>query len=156
MILAIQSCHRHGFIHRDIKPENLLLTANGDIMLADFGWSVHAPISKRKTMCGTVDYLPPEMIENRPYNEKVDYWCVGVLCYELIVGKPPFESTSQNATFERIKKVDIKWPTFMSASAKDLVSKLLKYNPNDRINMVETRENRWILDMKTRNQEVNI
>jgi len=152
---AIDYCHKNKVIHRDIKPENLLLTAKGDIMLADFGWSVHAPVSKRKTMCGTVDYLPPEMIENRPYNEKVDYWCVGVLCYELIVGKPPFESSSQNATFERIKKVDIKWPPFMSAPARDLISKLLKYNPNERINMVETRSHPWIMNMKAHNQDIS-
>lgn len=152
---AIEYCHRNKVIHRDIKPENLLLTANGDIMLADFGWSVHAPASKRKTMCGTVDYLPPEMIENRLYNEKVDYWCVGVLCYELIVGKPPFESNSQNSTFERIKKVDIEWPKFMSHLAKDLISKLLKYNPNDRLPMIEVRKHPWILEMKKKREETS-
>ncbi|XKL62885.1 hypothetical protein PGB90_002718 [Kerria lacca] len=147
---AIDYCHKNKVIHRDIKPENLLLTATGDIMLADFGWSVHAPCSKRKTMCGTVDYLPPEMIENRAYNEKVDYWCVGVLCYELIVGKPPFETNSQNLTFERIKKVDVKYPSFMSALAKDLISKLLKYNPSDRLTMTEVRQHPWILSTKTK------
>ena len=56
-------------------------------------------------MCGTLDYLPPEMIEGRTYNEKVDLWCIGVLCYELLVGNPPFESASHNETYRRILKV---------------------------------------------------
>lgn len=56
-------------------------------------------------MCGTLDYLPPEMIERRIYDEKVDLWCIGVLCYELLVGNPPFESPSHNETYRRILKV---------------------------------------------------
>ena len=60
---ALVYCHAKKVIHRDIKPENLLLDSKGDLKIADFGWSVHAPSSKRATMCGTLDYLPPEMIE---------------------------------------------------------------------------------------------
>lgn len=56
-------------------------------------------------MCGTLDYLPPEMIEGRTHNEKVDLWCIGILCYELLVGNPPFESASHNETYRRIVKV---------------------------------------------------
>lgn len=59
-------------------------------------------------MCGTLDYLPPEMIEGRTYDEKVDLWCIGVLCYELLVGNPPFESSTHNETYKRILKVS--WP----------------------------------------------
>jgi serine/threonine protein kinase len=59
-------------------------------------------------MCGTLDYLPPEMVEGRTYDEKVDLWCIGVLCYELLVGNPPFESPSHNETYRRILKVG--WP----------------------------------------------
>lgn len=74
---ALNYCHEHNVIHRDIKPENLLLTITGDIKLADFGWSVHAPSSMRKTLCGTLDYLAPEMVENQPYRKMVDNWCLG-------------------------------------------------------------------------------
>lgn len=59
-------------------------------------------------MCGTLDYLPPEIIEGRTYNEKVDLWCIGVLCYELLVGSPPFESTSHSETCRRI--LQVRWP----------------------------------------------
>ncbi len=102
-------------IHRDIKPENLLLDSKGDVKIADFGWSVHAPSSKRATMCGTLDYLPPEMVEGHEHDEKVDLWSLGVLCYEFLVGKPPFEAESHADTYRRITHVDIKWPHTMSA-----------------------------------------
>lgn len=78
-------------MHRDLKPENLL-NSFGKIKLSDFGWSVHAPSNRRATMCGTLDYLPPEMINHESYTRHVDIWCIGILTYEFVVGKPPFES----------------------------------------------------------------
>ncbi|KAK2549987.1 Aurora kinase A-A [Acropora cervicornis] len=68
---ALKYCHAKKVIHRDIKPENLLLGIKGDLKIADFGWSVHAPSSRRTTICGTLDYLPPEMIEGREHDEKL-------------------------------------------------------------------------------------
>jgi len=61
-------------------------------------------------MCGTLDYLPPEMIEGHSHDEKVDLWSLGVLCYEFLVGKPPFEAQTHADTYKRITSVDIKWP----------------------------------------------
>lgn len=107
---ALAYLHSKHIIHRDIKPENLLLGINGELKLADFGWSVHAPSNRcaftfsfqgakhsdvdahrRTTLCGTLDYLPPEMVNQKPHTEKVDLWALGVLTYEFVVGKPPFE-----------------------------------------------------------------
>ncbi len=68
---AFAYCHCKKVIHRDIKPENLLVSLKGDIKIADFGWSVHAPSSRRNTMCGTLDYLAPEMVEHKQHDEKV-------------------------------------------------------------------------------------
>ena len=90
------------------------MDSKGDLKIADFGWSVHAPSSKRATMCGTLDYLPPEMVEGNSHDEKVDLWSLGVLCYEFLVGKPPFEAESHAETYRRITHVDIKWPHTMS------------------------------------------
>ena len=73
---ALRYCHSKKVIHRDIKPENLLLDMKGELKIADFGWSVHAPSSKRATMCGTLDYLPPEMIEGSTHDEKVKLACL--------------------------------------------------------------------------------
>ena len=89
---ALGFCHLKHVIHRDIKPENLLLGYKGEIKIADFGWSVHAPSSRRTTLCGTLDYLPPEMIENKDHDHSVDIWALGVLAYEFLVGSPPFEA----------------------------------------------------------------
>ncbi len=91
---ALSYLHSKHVIHRDIKPENLLLGINGELKIGDFGWSVHAPGNRRKTLCGTLDYLPPEMVEGKEHSEKVDYWALGVLTYEFICGAPPFEDLS--------------------------------------------------------------
>ncbi|XP_059989119.1 aurora kinase B isoform X3 [Lagenorhynchus albirostris] len=141
---ALIYCHGKKVIHRDIKPENLLLGLQGELKIADFGWSVHAPSLRRKTMCGTLDYLPPEMIEGRTHNEKVDLWCIGVLCYELLVGNPPFESASHNETYRRIVKVDLKIPPSMPAGAQDLISKLLKHNPSERLPLAQVAAHPWV------------
>uniref|UniRef100_A0A3Q3GRJ8 non-specific serine/threonine protein kinase n=1 Tax=Labrus bergylta TaxID=56723 RepID=A0A3Q3GRJ8_9LABR len=104
---ALLYCHEKKVIHRDIKPENLLLGYRGELKIADFGWSVHAPSLRRRTMCGTLDYLPPEMIEGHTHSEKVDLWCIGVLCYECLIGNPPFETASHSETYKRITKVGV-------------------------------------------------
>ncbi|XP_043438995.1 aurora kinase B isoform X4 [Prionailurus viverrinus] len=141
---ALLYCHGKKVIHRDIKPENLLLGLQGELKIADFGWSVHAPSLRRKTMCGTLDYLPPEMIEGRTHNEKVDLWCIGVLCYELLVGNPPFESASHNETYRRIVKVDLKFPPSVPTGAQDLISKLLKHNPSERLPLAQVSAHPWV------------
>lgn len=81
-------------------------------------------VFRRKTMCGTLDYLPPEMVTGREYDERVDFWCLGVLCYEFLVGRPPFESGQQEDTYKRIQAVDVKYPECVRAPARDLISKV--------------------------------
>ncbi|THG23824.1 hypothetical protein TEA_008646 [Camellia sinensis var. sinensis] len=97
---ALALCHEKDVIHRDIKPENLLLDHEGCLKIADFGWSVQST-SKRHTTCGTLDYLAPEMLENKVHNYAVDNWTLGILCYEFLYGVPPFEAESQTDTFRR-------------------------------------------------------
>ncbi|KAM8973800.1 aurora kinase B isoform 2-T2 [Pelodytes ibericus] len=141
---ALQYCHERKVIHRDIKPENLLMGFKGELKIADFGWSVHAPSLRRRTMCGTLDYLPPEMIEGKTHDEKVDLWCTGVLCYEFLVGMPPFDSPSHTETHRRIVNVDLKFPSFMTEGAKDLITKLLRYHPAQRLSLKGVMEHPWI------------
>ncbi|XP_074839261.1 aurora kinase B isoform X1 [Carettochelys insculpta] len=141
---ALIYCHAKKVIHRDIKPENLLMGLKGELKIADFGWSVHAPSLRRKTMCGTLDYLPPEMIEGKTHDEKVDLWCIGVLCYELLVGHPPFESATHTETYRRIIKVDLQFPPFLSEGARDLISKLLRHNPGERLPLQGVLEHPWV------------
>lgn len=140
---ALNYCHANSVIHRDLKPENILLTEDDNIKLADFGWSAHTLSNKRKTMCGTLDYLPPEMIDGQPYDNSVDQWCLGVLCYEFLVGSPPFESEDSEKTYSKIKKIQINYPKFISQGARDLISKLLRRN-GMRISLKEVMRHEWI------------
>ncbi|CAL8461899.1 g1430 [Coccomyxa elongata] len=144
---ALLYCHSKHVIHRDIKPENLLLGMKGELKIADFGWSVHAPNSRRKTLCGTLDYLPPEMVEGHDHDANVDVWSLGVLCYEFLCGSPPFEAEGHSETYKRILKVDLKFPPKprISEGAKDLISKLLKKDPKERLPLAQVLEHPWIM-----------
>lgn len=142
---ALRYLHSKRIIHRDIKPENLLLGLSGEIKLGDFGWSVHAPSNRRTTMCGTLDYLPPEMVEGRAHNNMVDNWALGVLAYEFICGFAPFEDKSgKGGTFMRIARVDLRFPLGISNEAKDLISRLLRYAPHDRLSFDGVLAHPWI------------
>ena len=121
---ALKYCHTRNVIHRDIKPENLLLGLNGELKIADFGWSVHSPSSRRETLCGTLDYLPPEMINGHTHDHTVDLWEVGVLTYECLVGEPPFLAQTYDETYNKIRKAKYKCPPYVSEGAKDLISKV--------------------------------
>lgn len=147
MTNALLYLHVNHIIHRDIKPENILLDFNNTIKISDFGWSVqHFSSQKRTTMCGTLDYLPPEMVEAKDhYNEKIDIWALGILMYELLVGAPPFEEDYKSATYKRIAKVDLKLPQFLSEDAKDLIKKLLQYNPDERLSLKNVLIHPWII-----------
>uniref|UniRef100_A0A1B6CN50 Aurora kinase n=1 Tax=Clastoptera arizonana TaxID=38151 RepID=A0A1B6CN50_9HEMI len=142
---ALNYCHAKKVIHRDIKPENLLLGHKGELKIADFGWSVHAPSSRRQTLCGTLDYLPPEMVSGLPHDESVDIWSLGVLCFELITGKPPFEASTYDETYYRIQRAIYTFPEYVSSLAKDLIKKLLVVEPSKRLSPAEIMVHEWIL-----------
>lgn len=130
---ALAHLHRKNVIHRDIKPENILVGVHGEIKISDFGWSVHAPGNRRTTYCGTLDYLPPEMVAaggagagagaDGSYDERVDLWSLGVLMYEFLVGEAPFEDTFVMTT-RRIARGEMSIPSFVSAGARDLIQKV--------------------------------
>eukprot|EP00730_Choanoeca_flexa_P012626 TRINITY_DN4458_c0_g1_i2.p1 TRINITY_DN4458_c0_g1~~TRINITY_DN4458_c0_g1_i2.p1 ORF type:complete len:314 (+),score=78.41 TRINITY_DN4458_c0_g1_i2:86-1027(+) len=143
---ALKYCHDKHVIHRDIKPENLLLGLKGTLKIADFGWAVHTPSSRRRTLCGTLDYLPPEMIEQKAHDKNVDLWSLGVLCYEFLVGTPPFEAEGHKDTYRRIMKVDLHFPDYVSEGARDFVSKLLKHDPSARLQLGDVLEHPWLVE----------
>lgn len=135
-------------IHRDIKPENILFC--GDKMkLADFGWS-NMKTKVRTTFCGTPDYLAPEMILERGHNEKLDVWTLGVLTYELLVGKAPFRPgalKSQKAANRELEKNIIQrvpnFPKNVSKEAVNLVMALLQKNAKNRPSCEECLYHAW-------------
>ncbi|KAM6590273.1 hypothetical protein CsatA_012878 [Cannabis sativa] len=140
-----QAATKH-VIHRDIKPENLLLDHQGRLKIADFGWSVQSS-SKRHTMCGTLDYLAPEMVENKAHDYAVDNWTLGILCYEFLYGAPPFEAATQRDTFRRTVQVDLCFPHTpnVSQEAKNLISRLLVRESSKRLSLRNIMEHPWII-----------
>ncbi|XP_001942942.1 serine/threonine-protein kinase Aurora-2 [Acyrthosiphon pisum] len=141
---ALIYCHDKNIIHRDIKPENLLLTKGGDLKIADFGWSVHTRDSKRMTLCGTLDYLPPEMVSGNSHDKSVDVWSVGVLLYEILVGKPPFEASTYEETYKRILNAQYIFPQHVAPLARDLISRLLRVKPETRLPLKDLLLHDWI------------
>lgn len=143
---ALQYLHSKGIIHRDIKPENILLASDKIVKLSDFGWSVKTRLpDKRLTICGTLDYLPPEMVESKEHDFSVDIWLLGVLCYEFLVGRPPFEEVDKNATYKRIARVDLHIPSFVEADAADLIHRLLQKDPKKRMPLSDVETHPWIV-----------
>lgn len=144
LIEALRYCHERNVIHRDIKPENILVDGKGQVKIADFGWSVHAPSSRRDTMCGTLDYLAPEMIQHRPYDHTVDLWCLGILAFEFLVGNPPFETQNATETYKRIVTLSYRIPDFVSELAQNFIKRLIVKEPMKRMSLLEARHHPWI------------
>ena len=142
---ALKYLHSKHVIHRDIKPENLLLGLKGEVKLADFGWSVHAPSQRRQTMCGTLDYLPPEMVERKTHDANVDIWSLGVLAYVFLTGEAPFAAETEQDTFRRITSLELRFPSHLSTGARDLISKLLVHDPSARLSLDEVLKHPWIV-----------
>ena len=138
VISAVYFLHHMNpkIVHRDIKPENVLLDQSNHAKLTDFGWSNYMEGDiKRTTVCGTPVYLAPEIINNMGHDEHVDIWCIGVLLFELMVGRPPFSGETEQSVRYNILKMRINWPKNMDSDAADLISKILKYNPEERISL---------------------
>ena len=127
--------HMHPkIVHRDIKPENVLLAQGMVAKLTDFGWSNYMQGNiKRTTVCGTPVYLAPEIINNQGHDEHVDIWCIGVLLFELITGYAPWQGDDVMTVRYNISRMKIRWPRSMDPDAADLISKILKYNPEERL-----------------------
>ena len=123
-------------VHRDIKPENVLLASGMVAKLTDFGWSNYMDEGyKRTTVCGTPIYLAPEMVNKTGHDEKVDIWCIGVLLFELMTGIQPWSGNDIQTVKYNINRLKINWPKNMNRTAADLISKILRYNPEERISL---------------------
>ena len=133
-------------IHRDIKPENLLLGNNGHLKLTDFGGSNYLEGKVRYTTAGTQLYHSPEMLLKKGYDTRVDIWAIGVLIFELLVGRPPFASDGQHSIEDNIVHGRINWPNSMNLLAKNLITKLLKLDPDQRPTLEEILQHQFILD----------
>ncbi|KAG5189044.1 kinase-like domain-containing protein [Tribonema minus] len=143
---ALAYCHSKHVIHRDVKPENLLIGYDGEVRLADFGWSVHTMTNRRQTFCGTLDYLAPELVEGHSHSTAVDNWQVGVLLYELLTGTTPFQDGAGGvmASPARVIHVEYTVPPSMPDGAKTIIAALLKRSPEARMPLENMAVQPWI------------
>mmetsp|Transcript_34552 Transcript_34552/g.91733 ORF Transcript_34552/g.91733 Transcript_34552/m.91733 type:complete len:538 (+) Transcript_34552:963-2576(+) len=142
VISAFQYVHDKGVAYRDLKPENLLIDSAGFCKIIDFGFAKRIPFmkdgkvcAKSFTICGTPEYLSPELIQSSGHDKSVDYWALGCLVYELLVGQTPFQDDNQREIFRKItnSKKHLAFPKGMNPSAVDLIRRLLTPNPAFRL-----------------------
>ncbi|KAI0562463.1 Serine/threonine protein kinase [Gracilaria domingensis] len=152
LVDGVHFCHKKGIVHRDLKPENLLVDESGNIKITDFGFSsmkgmdVHTGLLH--TQCGTPDYCAPEIIDiaQEGYTgSKVDAWSCGIILYALLCGRLPFLEQDTEKLYDLILACKVKYPSYISRNARDLLENLLIRDPNKRFDLPDVKRHPWFL-----------
>jgi serine/threonine protein kinase len=144
-------CHSKNIVYRDLKPENILLNSDGYLKLTDFGF---AKVIEHRTytLCGTPEYIAPEVLLNKGHGKPVDWWTLGILIYEMIVGYPPFVDDDPMGIYQKILSGKIVFPKLFEKDAKGLVKKLLTADLGKRFGNLKNgvddiKQHKWFKDI---------
>mmetsp|Transcript_66712 Transcript_66712/g.150646 ORF Transcript_66712/g.150646 Transcript_66712/m.150646 type:complete len:366 (-) Transcript_66712:233-1330(-) len=135
LLLVIEYLHKRNIIYRDLKPENILLSTSGHVKLTDFGLSkegIEDNFSAR-TVCGTPEYLAPEIVDRSGHGKAVDWYSLGALMFEMVTGLPPFYSTDRAKLLDQIRRGSLKYPTYLSSEGTSVLKSLLHRDPTSRL-----------------------
>ncbi|XP_044122742.1 serine/threonine-protein kinase MARK1 isoform X4 [Neovison vison] len=146
IVSAVQYCHQKCIVHRDLKAENLLLDADMNIKIADFGFSNEFTVgNKLDTFCGSPPYAAPELFQGKKYDgPEVDVWSLGVILYTLVSGSLPFDGQNLKELRERVLRGKYRIPFYMSTDCENLLKKLLVLNPIKRGSLEQIMKDRWM------------
>jgi len=148
LIAGVEHCHSRGVVHRDLKPENILLTSARNLKIADFGFSAEVVEGDVLTeSCGSLDFAAPELLRTncQYHGPDVDVWSCGVILYVLLCRILPFDAQTTIEIISNIRGGYYQVPVFVASGAKCLLNKMLKVNPEERISIVEIREDSWFM-----------
>ncbi|KAF2867396.1 kinase-like domain-containing protein [Massariosphaeria phaeospora] len=138
IVLILEFLHeKMGVAYRDLKPENILIDAEGHLKLVDFGFAKKVENRETYTLCGTPEYLAPEVIRNTGHGTAVDWWAFGILVYEFLVGQPPFWDQNPMKIYEQIVEGRVRFPSAMSSDARNLISGLCTVDTSKRLGNIK-------------------
>lgn len=144
LLTALMHLHEKQIAYRDLKLENILMDSLGNVALTDFGLSKEGQLlngairtsqanTGMKTICGTAEYMAPELLRHQPYGKVVDWWSFGILLYEMLTGRTPFVDRNRRQMFKNIMQSEVIYPSYISPIARSLISKLLERDPSKRL-----------------------
>ncbi|NWR55947.1 MARK4 kinase, partial [Bucorvus abyssinicus] len=146
IVSAVHYCHQKNIVHRDLKAENLLLDADANIKIADFGFSNEFTLgSKLDTFCGSPPYAAPELFQGKKYDgPEVDIWSLGVILYTLVSGSLPFDGHNLKELRERVLRGKYRVPFYMSTDCENILRRFLVLNPAKRCTLEQIMKDKWI------------